>query len=136
MSEPPPLLIISNSGTEFDVYLALNRLFYWVVREQNYINSGWLYGGNAGWFQGGGIVYDIECVLGQHRGRIRRLKSLLLYEESSTESSESSSAFEENNNRNSQIVEPNFDKMERRALRSILARFKVGKGYFSGLVLK
>ncbi|KAL3110937.1 hypothetical protein niasHT_014874 [Heterodera trifolii] len=40
-----PLEALKEQKSKIEVYLSMNRLFFWVVGQQNYINGGWIYGG-------------------------------------------------------------------------------------------
>uniref|UniRef100_A0A183BZ96 NR LBD domain-containing protein n=1 Tax=Globodera pallida TaxID=36090 RepID=A0A183BZ96_GLOPA len=121
-----PLEAFRQQNGKIEVYLSMNRLFYWIIEAQNYINGGWIYGG---------IIPDIE-----HKIREKSRIMAIFYGHGhsyspSSSASSSASAFSDKNLRknnaddekNVQNWEHNkigFDAQERQVMREILAIFK------------
>ncbi|KAL3107634.1 hypothetical protein niasHT_016491 [Heterodera trifolii] len=110
----------------------MNRLFFWVVDQQNYINGGWIYGG---------IIREIEY---QVRERNKIIKLFYGNSSSSASSSSSSSSDSDENylekiknqifgksaksaksSKKQDEEEIIFDAQERQLMRQILAEFKI-----------
>uniref|UniRef100_A0A914I1K6 Uncharacterized protein n=1 Tax=Globodera rostochiensis TaxID=31243 RepID=A0A914I1K6_GLORO len=119
-----PLEAFRQQNGKIEVYLSMNRLFYWIIEAQKYINGGWIYGG---------IIPDIEHKI---REKSRIMAIFYGHRHSSSPASSSASAFSNKNLRKNyaddeksvQNWEHNkigFDAQERQVMREILAVFKV-----------